>query len=232
MSDTDVSAELCAFYEARSKVVIRNLAEKNMTGYFVPDRKSACDLVMELVAPGATVGRGDSVTLNQIGFVDEVIKRGENRLINPVETDAEGLNLPRGERRKLQREALTCDVFVTGTNAITLGGSIVSVDGAGNRVAAMMFGPRKLIVVAGGNKIVTDVDEALHRIRNEVWFINALRHQAKHQHVAPCACIEEGRWMDCTHAWRSVRKTAIIDGSQPPEKERIKVVLIGERLGL
>jgi hypothetical protein len=232
MSDTDVSEELCAFYEARAKVVNRSLEKKNMTGFFVPTRKEALDLVLDMIPAGATVGRGDSVTLNQIGFVPELLKRGQNRLINPVETDAEGLNLPRGERRKLQREALTSDVFVTGTNALTLGGSIVSVDGAGNRVAAMMFGPKKVIVVAGGNKIVTDVEEALHRIRNEIWFINALRHQAKHKHVKPCDCIDEGRWMDCTHEWRSVRKTAIIDGSQPPEKDRIKVVLIGEHLGL
>ena len=199
--------------------MIEHLQEKNMEGYFVPNRQEALDLIMSLIPPGAVVGRGDSLTLNQIGVIDELQRRDQNRVINPVQTDDKGHNPPREERRKLQREALLSDVFLTSTNAVTLEGTLVSIDGAGNRVAAMMFGPKKVLVVAGGNKIVTDVEEALHRIHNVVAPLNALRHNLKHK---------QGEGL----GWGFCRYTAIIDGCQPAEKGRISVILVGEDLGI
>ena len=135
-----------------------------------------------------------------------------------MQTDSQGYNPPREERRKLQRQALLSDVFLSSTNAITLEGTIVSIDGAGNRVAAMMFGPKKVIVVTGGNKIVSDVDEALHKIRTVVAPLNALRHNKKHR--------KEGL------GWGMCRYTALIDGCQPAEKGRICVIIVGEDLGI
>lgn len=218
MGDIDISAELRMFYEIRSGSVIENLQKKHMEGYFVPDRQEALKLVMSLIPPGAVVGRGDSMTLNQIDAIEELEKRGQNEIINPVQTDSQGYNPPREERRKLQRQALLSDVFLTSTNAITLEGTIVSIDGAGNRVAAMMFGPKKVIIVAGGNKIVSDVDEALHKIRTIVAPLNALRHNKKHR--------KEGL------GWGMCRYTAMIDGCQPAEKGRICVIIVGEDLGI
>jgi L-lactate utilization protein LutB len=219
MGDVDFSSELRQFYEIRAKTVIENLQKKNMEGHFVPTRQEALNLVMSLVPPEAVVGRGDSMTLNQIGVLEELEKRGQNKIINPVQTDEKGHNPPREERRRLQREALLSDVYLTSTNAVTLEGTIVSTDGAGNRVAAMMFGPKKTIVVAGGNKIVTDLQEALHRIRNYCAPLNALRHQTKHR---------QGEGL----GWGTLRYTAIIDGCQPAEKGRITVILVGEDLGI
>ncbi len=218
MGDVDYSNELRQFYEMRSKTVIENLQKKNMDGFYVPNRQEALALVLSLVPPGAVVGRGDSMTLNQLDVIEELQKRGQNRIINPVQTDEKGHNPKREERRQLQREALTSDVYLTSTNAITLEGTIVSTDGAGNRVAAMMFGPKKTIVVTGGNKIVQDLDEALKRIRNFCAPLNALRHQTKHR--------QEGL------GWGALRYTAIIDGCQPAEKGRITVIIVGEDLGI
>lgn len=119
----------------------------------------------------------------------------------------------------MQRQVLLSDVYLTSTNAITLGGTIVSTDGSGNRVAAMMFGPKKVIIVAGCNKICADVDSALARIRDWAGPVNALRHKLKHAK-------DEGL------GWGVLRYTAIIDGNQPVEQGKITVILVGESLGL
>ena len=218
MGDIDISAEMRMFYEMRSESVIENLQKKHMEGYFVPNRQEALELIISLIPPETVVGRGDSLTLNQLGVIEALEKRGQNTIINPVQTDSQGYNPPREERRKLQRQALLSDVFLSSTNAITLEGTIVSIDGAGNRVAAMMFGPKKVIVVTGGNKIVSDVDEALHKIRTVVAPLNALRHNKKHR--------KEGL------GWGMCRYTALIDGCQPAEKGRICVIIVGEDLGI
>jgi len=218
MGDIDISAELRTFYEFRAESVIENLQKKHMEGYFVPTRQEALELILSLIPPDAVVGRGDSLTLNQLGAIEALEKRNQNKLINPVQTDDKGHNLPREERRKVQRQALLSDIFLTSTNAITLEGTVVSVDGAGNRVAAMMFGPKKVIIVAGGNKIVSDVDEALHKIRTIIAPLNAIRHNMKHR--------KEGL------GWGALRYTAIVDGCQPAEKGRICVIIVGESLGI
>lgn len=218
MGDTEFNEELSIFYEMRAKIVIENLEKKNMAGHFVPNRQGALELVMSLIPPGAVIGRGDSITLNQVGVIEALEERGQNKIINPVQTDERGYNPPREERRKLQRQALLSDVFLTSTNAITLEGTIVSTDGAGNRVAAMMFGPEKVLIVAGCNKIVSDVDEARHKIKHIIAPLNALRHNKKHR--------KEGL------GWGHLRYTAIIDGNQPAERGKICVILVGEDLGI
>lgn len=233
-SDTTICSELGQFYEIRSAKVIKNLNRRNMNGYFVPNHQEALQLVMTLIPHGAVVGRGDSVTLNKVGVIQALLERNENKIINPVQTDAHGHHLPREERRKLQRQALLSDIFLTSTNAITLDGKLVNIDGAGNRVAAMMFGPKKVIVITGANKIVTDVDEALHRIHNVVSPVNSIRHYMKHQQAEAMErpCVKTGKCSDCFHEYRVCRHTTIIAGCQPAEKGRISVILVGEDLGI
>lgn len=233
-SDTTADSELSRFYEIRSGTVIKNLLRRNMVGYYVPNAEAALQLVMTLIPPESVVGRGDSITLNRIGVIPELLKRNKNKVINPAQADAEGHHLPREERRKLQREALLSDIFLTSTNAITLDGRLVNIDGAGNRVAAMIFGPEKVIVIAGGNKIVTDADEALHRVHNIVAPVNSLRHYMKHQQAEAIErpCVKTGKCTDCFHEWRTCRHTVIIDGCLPSEKGRISVILVGEDLGI
>jgi hypothetical protein len=233
-ADTNIKTELNQFYEIRARETIKNLERKNMEGHFVHNLDEALELVMSMIPDGAVVARGDSVTLNQLGIIEELRKRGINEIINPVETDENGHHPVREERRRRQRQALLSDVFLTGTNALTMEGSLVNIDGAGNRVAAMIFGPKKVIVIAGGNKIVNDVPEALHKIQNSVSIINSLRHYAKHQQETALErpCVKIGKCTNCFSQWRVCRHTTIIDGCQPPEKGRICVIIVGEDLGI
>jgi LUD domain len=219
MGDTDISIELKEFWEERAKVVLEHVRQKNMEGHLVADRQEALELILKLIPEGAVIGRGDSITLNQLGVFEAIETRGLNKFINPVRTDDKGHNPPREERRQIQRQALHADIFLTSTNAITMEGTIVSTDGSGNRVAAMMFGPKKCIIVAGCNKIVENVDEALARIRNFTGPLNAMRHKLKHRHG-------EGL------GWGVLRYTAIIDGNQPIETGRTCVILVTDHLGM
>jgi hypothetical protein len=219
MGDTDLSAEIKQYHRERAEIVVKNLHEKYMDGYFVETREEALKLLLDLIPADATLGRGDSVTLNQLGAFEALMDRGQNEFINPVRTGEDGYNPPREERRKMQRMTLLSDIYLCGTNAITLTGTIVSTDGSGNRVAAMMFGPKKVIIVTGCNKICTDVDDALRRIRDWAGPVNAWRHRLKHSK-------EDGL------GWGVLRYTAIIDGNQPVEQGKICVILVNEDLGL
>jgi hypothetical protein len=135
------------------------------------------------------------------------------------------------ESLRLKKRALTSDVFITGTNAITLDGKIVNVDAHGNRVAAILFGPDRVVVVVGINKIVEDVDEALERIKSEVAPLNVKRH-SEFDPAPPCA--ETGTCSDCSSPWRICNKTVIIERQFNNDRYKpvITVVIVGERLGL
>ena len=131
-------------------------------------------------------------------------------------------------------ETFFADIFLTGTNAVTLDGKLVNIDGHGNRVSAMIFGPEKVIIIAGVNKIVKDVDEALYRIHNIVTPINAQRHSMKHHRseYGELPCVKAGKCVDCNHMWRACRYTVIIEGTLVRERGRINVVLVGDELGI
>ncbi len=107
------------------------------------------------------------------------------------------------------------------------------IDGAGNRVSAMIYGPTKVIVVVGANKIVKDVDAAIERIHSVAAPLNARRHQLKHHanDFGELPCVRTGVCVDCNHPWRICRYTVIIEG-QMGQKGRFNVVLVGEELGL
>ena len=140
--------------------LIDKLGENNIPAFYVCNRREAFDKVMSMIPEGSVVGFGDSLTLRQIGVVD-ALEEGNFTFLNPWRP---GISF--SENLELKKRALTSDVFVTGTNALTLDGKIVNVDGLGNRVAAMLFGPTKVIIVIGINKIVGNLEEALERIRN------------------------------------------------------------------
>jgi hypothetical protein len=235
IDETDLSQERNWLYEQRARTVVKNLQKRNMNAQYVPSRQEAFSAVMDMIPPRAIVARGDSVSLDQIGIIPELLGRNQNNIIDPFEKDADGFLVPKPEeRRRLQREAFFADVFLTGTNAITLDGKLVNIDGLGNRVAAMIFGPEKVIVIAGVNKIVKDINEALERIHNVAAPVNAKRHYLKHHRpeFGDLPCVRTGSCVDCNHAWRICRYTVIIEGTMAREKGRINVVLVGEELGI
>ncbi len=210
------------FYETLARKAIDSLTRNRMQGVYVPNRAEAKAKVMSLIPEGASVSFSDSVTLYQTDIIPTLRKGGYN-LIDGWE---KGIDIKEAFDRR--RRALLCDVYVSGTNALTLDGKLVNVDGLGNRVGALIFGPKKVIVVAGINKLVTDVEEALERVRKFACPMNAKRHG----YQSPCTIT--GICADCRGKWRICNKTAIIEGESLrffPEP-RTMVVIVGERLGL
>lgn len=231
----DFSREKGLFYQQRAKMVVANLQKRKINAQYVSNRQEALIAVLDMIPEGVTVVRGDSITLEQVGILEELKKRNKNRLLNPYDTKPDGSYLhEKEERHKMHREAFSSDVYLTSTNAVTLDGRLVNIDGFGNRVAAMIFGPKKVIMVTGVNKIVKDVDEALARIHGFAAPVNALRHSVKHgwADFGDVPCARTGKCMDCTHDFKICNFTVIIEGLQIAQKGRINVVLIGEELGI
>jgi hypothetical protein len=211
--------------ESRVMDLIERLGANNIPARYARDRAEALETIMSMIPEGSVVGFGDSLTLRQIGVVD-ALRRGDYTFLDPWSP-----GIDPEESMRLKRRALTSDVFVTGTNALTLDGRIVNVDGHGNRVAAMLFGPAKVIIAAGTNKIVRDLDEALERIRNRAAVLNVRRHK-EFDPAPPCA--NTGVCSDCSSPWRICNKTVIIDRQYDNTRYKpvITVVIVGEDLGI
>ena len=205
--------------------LIERLSGNNISAVYVEHKKEAFEKVISMIPEGSVVGFGDSVTLRQIGVVD-ALEQGNYTFLNPWKP---GISVE--ENIALKKRALTSDVFVTGTNALTLDGKIVNVDGHGNRVAAMLFGPEKVIIVVGVNKIVENLDEALERVREKAAPLNVKRHP-DFDPMPPCGTT--GVCSDCSSAWRICNKTVIIERQFDNDKYKpvITVVIVGEDLGL
>lgn len=205
--------------------LIARLGKKSISAIYVEGKREALETIMSMIPDGSTVGFGDSLTLRQIGVVD-ALEEGDYTFLNPWEP---GISLEENIRRK--KRSLTSDVFVTGTNALTMDGKIVNVDGHGNRVAAMLFGPDKVIIVVGVNKVVETLSGALERIRNVAAPLNVKRHP-NFDPMPPCGVT--GICSDCSSPWRICNKTVIIEGQYDNDQYGpvITVVIVGEELGL
>jgi hypothetical protein len=236
MENTNLGPDKRWVYEAQAKTCVKNFLKKNISALYAPGKQEALAACLTMIPAGARVGRGDSVTVDQIGIIEALKKRGQNSILDPLERDEQGLFvIPKIEdRRSMAREVLSTDIFLVGANAVTLDGELVNTDGWGNRVSATIFGPGKVIVVAGVNKIVKDVNEALARIRNIAAPLNARRHYIEHQETAfaDLPCVRTGSCADCRHDWRICHYTVIIDGAMGQDKGRINVILVGEELGI
>jgi L-lactate utilization protein LutB len=211
--------------DRRIQALVEKLNQNNISALYVRDRREAFDRVMAMIPEGATVGFGDSLTLRQIGLVD-ALEEGNYTFLNPWKP---GTSV--AENIRLKKRALTSDVFLTGTNALTLDGKIVNVDGHGNRVAAMLFGPDKVIIVVGVNKIVENLGQALQRIRDVAAPLNVKRHP-DFDPTPPCGIT--GECSDCASPWRICNKTVIIEREFANKRYDpvMTVVIVGEALGL
>jgi hypothetical protein len=211
--------------ERRVRDLIERLSGNNIPACYVENRGEALEKIMSMIPEGSVVGFGDSLTLRQVGVVG-ALRKGDYTFLDPW---APGISAEAS--MGLKRRALTSDVFVTGTNAVTLDGRIVNVDGHGNRVAAMLFGPSKVIIVVGINKIVRDLDEALRRIRDKAAVLNVKRH-TDFDPAPPCATT--GVCSDCSSPWRICNKTVIIERQYDNSRYKpvITVVMVGEELGI
>ena len=150
VDERDLTSEKNLFNEIRAKTVATNLEKNNINASYVSSSKEALSIILDMIPRGATVAHGDSVSLHQIEVIDALEKRGENILIPFAwERDTDGRNFliaESKERKRLEREVFSADVYLTSTNAVTLDGKLVNIDGHGNRVSAMFFGPKTVIV--------------------------------------------------------------------------------------
>lgn len=193
------------------------LIKNNFQATYCQTRQEAVEQILALIPVEETVGVGGSWTVGELGLLDKLAARG-NTMFNHGLPD-----LSAETRVELRRKQLTCDVFLTGTNAVTMDGRLVNTDGVGNRVASMIFGPKKVVIVVGVNKIVKDIAEAERRIQLYAAPINNKRLNT----VNPC--IRTGECMDCQGPTRICNVTTIMN--KRPVLTDIHVVVVGEDLG-
>ena len=205
--------------EKTVQTVVLNLRKNGFTALYAPTKEEAVKKILDMIPKDAKVGLGGSVTLREIGLVKVLSERG-NTL-----ADHWRPGISKEEAKQARRSQLTSDIFLASTNAITMDGKLLNIDGSGNRVAAMIYGPPRVIVVAGVNKIVKDLDEAMKRVRNVATPMNANRLGSK----PPCSltgiCTED----QCELPERLCHIITILE--RRPNETDTTVVLVGERLG-
>jgi len=198
--------------------VVEALQKNYFTACYVNTRQEALDKLAALIPSDAAVEIGGSWTINEIGIDTLLADRGNTVVFNHNKP-----GLSPEEVAAFRRSQLTCDVFLTGANALTLQGEIVNVDGVGNRVAAMMFGPKKVIVIVGINKLVANVEAAMERIKLVAAPINNKRLNR------PNPCTATGQCMDCKGPNRICNVTTIMH--KRPLATDVEIIIVGEELG-
>lgn len=203
-------------YAHTAKTIIANLEKRNMLGYYCENAREAQELIHNLIPVNATVTWGGSETLVETGIMETLKESGYILL------DRKAAKTPE-ESRKLYGQIVTADYFLTGTNAITLDGELINVDGVGNRVACLITGPQHVLVVAGMNKIAVTEEDGIRRARNMAAPPNSIRVGAH----TPCS--KTGVCADCQSPDCICCQTVITRRSRV--KHRITVILIGESYG-
>lgn len=212
--DQDIQKDI---YTKRCQLAIKALKANDFEAIYADNAKEALEKVISSIPKDATVGIGGSITIREIGLVEALEKQG-NTIFEHWEK-ASTLE----EKIKNRKEALTSDVYLASSNAITLDGQLVNIDGTGNRVAAMAFGPKKVIIIVGANKLVDTLDEAFARIRTIAGPLNGRRLNLK----TPCALT--GHCTDCDSPDRMCKVSVVIE--KKPNLSDITIVLVGESLG-
>jgi len=203
-------------FEQRGKRCVEALRKNGFDALFLPDRESARDRLLAECDKAVSIGFGGSMTVAELGIHEALAGKGKRLLDHG--------RVPAAEKAAVRLEELTCDLFLSGTNAVTLNGCLVNLDMNGNRTNAMTFGPKKIVVVAGANKIVADVAEAIKRIKS----VAAPRNARRLQLSTPCAAT--GLCEECSSPQRICRVYSIIE-RRPPNSD-ITVIVCGEPMGL
>ena len=194
------------------------LNRKGFHAEFCDNSADAKARVMELLSDAQSIGIGGSVTLKETGIFDEVVNSGVTVYSQVLELQKENPDC-----KAVWREAMGADIYLSSTNALTMQGDLINIDGNGNRVAAMFFGPDKVIVVCGINKVTKGAHDAIARIKREACPLNARRLNLE----TPCAV--EGVCRDCECPQRMCNVTVRIQ--YPPRGKQIHILLVNEKLG-
>ena len=196
---------------------IESLNKNNMNGYLANTNEELIEKIKELVGEGATVSCGGSVSLFETGVMDH-LRSGRYKFLDRYE---EGLS--KEEITNIFKESFFADAYFASSNAVTEDGKLYNVDGNGNRVAAMLFGPEKVILIVGVNKIVKNIDEAVMRNRE----ISAPANAKRLNKLTPCTKV--GYCVDCKGSDKICREFTVI--SSQGDKDRIHVIFMNKEIG-
>ena len=196
-----------------AQTVIKGLTSRNMTGYYAEDKEAACRIALSLIPEGSSVTMGGAMSAREIGLVD-ALKGGNYHFIDRDKM---------ADKRAAMLAAYDADFFLTSANALTDDGILVNIDGSANRVSAIAQGPKKVIVIAGMNKVCDDLDGAMKRARNVAAPINAQRFGLS----TPCS--KTGKCFDCKSPDTICCQYLITRYSKHPD--RIHVILVNDTLG-
>lgn len=207
-----------AAWARQAEGIIKKLNMRKMEGFYCASKEEAQAKLLELLDKGGskkTISYGGSMTLDENGFKEAVLAKGHEIIVRENYKTEE-------ELKECKAKIITSDVFLMSTNAITLEGELVNIDGRGNRVSFLIYGPDEVIVIAGMNKVVSNVEDGIRRVRN----IAAPPNTVRLNRNTPCAL--NGRCGECYAdticCQLVVTRASVIPG-------RIKVILVGEELG-
>ena len=206
-----------SYYAKRGAIMVKNLKNRHFDAWYCPTREEALAKALELIPQGATIGWGGSMTIGQIGLMD-AIHQGGYRLLDRDQCQT------MEEREKVQREAFSADVFLSGANGLSLDGQMVNIDGTGNRVAPIIYGPKEVLIISGMNKVEDTLDAAITRARTIAAPMNKQRFPIQ----TPCEVT--GTCADCKSESCICNQIVITRHCRPAG--RIKFILVGEDLGM
>lgn len=204
------------FYENQANSIINKMKARKIDAYYCKDVEAAKEKMLEIIGMDKkTVAYGGSMTLDENGFKECIVEAGYDLIVR------ENYKTPE-EVKECKAKTVNADVFLMSSNAVTIDGELINIDGRGNRVSYLIYGPDSVVVIAGMNKVVANVEDGIRRVRNMATPPNTVRLNCD----TPCA--KTGYCMDClTNSICSqivVTRTSMIPG-------RIKVILVGEELG-
>jgi len=204
-------------YKNLGDTMIKNFKKRNIEAFYCETSKDAVTLAMELMKAGGSVGMGGAETVKEIGLLDALKNANHLNFI-----DRNIAKTPE-EKKEIFYQTMQCDYFLMSSNAITVDGELINIDGNGNRVACLIHGPEQVIVIAGMNKVVDDVNSGIERVGIHAAPPNAARLGTR----TPCAAL--GHCGDC-HS-EDCMCCQIVVTRHSRHKDRIKVILVGEELG-
>jgi L-lactate utilization protein LutB len=204
-------------YAKRGEILVKNLKKRHFDAYYCDSKEEALSKALELIPKGATVGWGGVMSASQIGLLDALRQGNYNAIDRERCTTQE-------EKLQAAKDAMFADVFLTSANGLSLDGEMVNIDGTGNRVAAIVYGPKEVLVIAGMNKVCDTLEDAITRARTVAAPLNQQRFELNNP------CTVTGTCADCKSETCICNQILITRHCRPVG--RIKFILVGEDLGL